>query len=779
MNLSTFVAAMTLVSASVVGIAVPAGAVPAKAAPATKCARDAVKPRVHAEAQRHEATIADLVAKLGTRKDPFGLNGPQTSTLQNASSAIAALDGQIQSTCYTTAEAFHADAAKIFTDFRVYWLRVPQSHVIEAADHLAEVRARLGAISTKLAKYTGVSPVADADTAAMNQSLAAADGKLGVAPTAGASIAAAATLQPAVDMTADTAALRTAHQDLLAVHDDLVSARASAAKAVAALRAAPGLDPGPPPSQTERTRQSTSPRFVADITVGMRGSDSDWPAAAARATPAGRTGGSRMLLDELLARREQPSDEVVPIESVKLTVEPVAVPPTGEIGRHAARQRLAELEDAARRNLRSAEEARRVLSEEHQRLQHESSARLQAQEEAAALRRELDRLRSSEDKRAAQAKSRASRAAREEIAAEIKRFSDEHDRVVHELDSLRGTLHDHDGLLEEYTSAAARGSEGSRNDAGRARPGGDRAPVGRACPRTASEAAHKHAEDELIQLATVESELADARSDRERLQKQLAALADVESELADARARLAEAEAEIVRARADGDRLREHAAALGDELAAVRAQVAELQAAAPAPSAPARIDDSSDESSRHAGDESSNESPAPPPLARRRPRADRPAAVPPLPIRRRDSSDESSRRVRSGTSGAGGAAGGAGCAGTGGSPRTAPVPRRPARRRARAGPRIGTSSRSHARRRGRRAPIGHGRARRDRVSRRRLLVSPPLDHRRRHRHATTGDSAPRCSGRAFRPRRDRARTPCGCGAGGADPTSDRARSRLP
>jgi hypothetical protein len=236
---SSFVAAMTLVSATVVGIGAPAGAVGGKlgTGATTTCARDAVKPRVHAEAQRREATLADLVAKLGARKDPFGVNGPQTSTVQSANSAISALDAQIQSTCYPTAAAFHADAAKIFTDYRVYWLRVPQSHVIEAADHLAEARARLGTVSSKLAKYAGVSADADADIAAMNQSLAAADAKLGTAPTAGASIAAVAALQPAADMTADTAALRTAHSDLLAVRDALVAARVSAAKAVAALRA--------------------------------------------------------------------------------------------------------------------------------------------------------------------------------------------------------------------------------------------------------------------------------------------------------------------------------------------------------------------------------------------------------------------------------------------------------------------------------------------------------------------------------------------------------------
>ena len=62
-------------------------------------------------------------------------------------------------------------------------------------------------------------------------------------------------------------------------------------------------------------------------------------------------------------------------------------------------------------------------------------------------------------------------------------------------------------------------------------------------------------------------------------------MATAEAERDELRARVAELEAESVRARADGDRLRgAHAAMLGDELAAARVTVAELQAAASAPS---------------------------------------------------------------------------------------------------------------------------------------------------------------------------------------------------
>ncbi len=399
-----------------------------------------------------------------------------------------------------------------------------------------------------------------------------------------------------------------------------------------------------------------------------------------------------MLLDELFAQKESAAVET---PAPTLTIEPVAVPTTGEVGRRAARQRLAELEDAARRNLRSAEEARRVLMQEHQRLQEESSARAAAQNEASALRRELGRLRESENKREAQAKSRARRAAREEIAEEIKRFHEEHDKVVRALD-------DHDGLLGEYAerlreeqqARAAMRDELEKAEAARR--------IAEHALERATETARRHVEDETIRYATTTSELADARSDVDRLRAKVAELSrgdeaaeierlrssvsaltaraeaaererddeaaahrqtdtarqeaerlrfDAERKRTDseiavdaANARIAELEAETVRARADGDRLRAHAAALGDELAAVRTQVAELQAAASART--------NEPSEVHEADEASvpDELPtvAPPPLARRKPRVeevdeveDAPAAQDvqdehePLPVRKK------------------------------------------------------------------------------------------------------------------------------------------------
>ena len=219
---------------------------PAAAGPAVALgSRDAVSCRplsaakgaVHAAAVRREATLARLERALGARRDPWALNAGQIGTLQAASSGISALDAHIQSTCYPTVAAFHTDAATLITDYRVYWLRVPQTHGIEAADHLAEARSRLGVVAGKLGTHVGGNSKAQSDLAAMNQALAAADATLGTPPTPAPSIAQLASLAPAADMTADDAAMQTARSDLLGVRSSLDQARADGLAVIADLGA--------------------------------------------------------------------------------------------------------------------------------------------------------------------------------------------------------------------------------------------------------------------------------------------------------------------------------------------------------------------------------------------------------------------------------------------------------------------------------------------------------------------------------------------------------------
>jgi len=217
----------TVVAVALIGTLVVA--VPADALGGTRsdgCGSFAVaKAWVHTAAQRREATLGLLVSTLQARQDPWSLNAGQITALQNASSAISALDAQVQNTCYPTRAALRADATQLFTNYRVYWLRVPQTHAVEAADRLAEARSRLGTVATKLAAHVGGNVDAQTELSAMNQALAAADAELGTVPTPADAVASVVTLVPAADMTADVATMETARADLIAARGALVQAR--------------------------------------------------------------------------------------------------------------------------------------------------------------------------------------------------------------------------------------------------------------------------------------------------------------------------------------------------------------------------------------------------------------------------------------------------------------------------------------------------------------------------------------------------------------------------
>ena len=222
-------AGLVLAGAFVAGasvIAAPAGALGTTAPSVCRPLTDG-KARVHAAATRREATLARLVATLQARRDPWSLNGGQISALQSANAGISALDDHIQSACYATADALRTEATALLTDYRVYWLRVPQTHEIEAADRLAEARARLGDIATRLSGHVTGNVRAQTDLAAMNQALAAADTALGTVPTPSANLAQVPGLAPAADMAADVAVMEAARGDLLSARASLVTARAA------------------------------------------------------------------------------------------------------------------------------------------------------------------------------------------------------------------------------------------------------------------------------------------------------------------------------------------------------------------------------------------------------------------------------------------------------------------------------------------------------------------------------------------------------------------------
>jgi predicted nucleic acid-binding Zn-ribbon protein len=265
-------------------------------------------------------------------------------------------------------------------------------------------------------------------------------------------------------------------------------------------------------------------------------------------TPEGG-GTRRLLLDELLAERARPPLPPAPV----LTVDPVAVDAAAVAGRRGARKRLVEVEALARRNLRAAEEARRIVHEERQLLEEEASARTKAEGTAAALRREIERLRSGEEQRAAQARLAATTEARSELAIEIERVHDEHTRVVDELDRMRGTLFDHDSLLDEYS----RRLRDEQESQGKARAEQARAEEAlRVVERNleiATETARRRAEEDLSRFNKVEEAWRDACVERDRAAAELHRITTGDGELARLRGELEATHEDMTRVLADLD----------------------------------------------------------------------------------------------------------------------------------------------------------------------------------------------------------------------------------
>jgi chromosome segregation ATPase len=253
-----------------------------------------------------------------------------------------------------------------------------------------------------------------------------------------------------------------------------------------------------------------------------------------------------LLLDELLAERERAqAPEPPPPPPPVLTVDPVAVPPSLDNSRKASRQRMVELENVAMRNYHSAEEARRALFEEHQKLEQELSARAVVQRDAANLRRELDRLTNDDARRAEHERKQAQQEARAAVAEEAKRHQDEHQRVLNEMAALQSAMSEHDSLIDEYVirlrdEATARAA--MRQDLERAESA--RSLAERSLQR-ATDSARQGAEDEAIRIATLEQELIDTRSDRDRLAAKVEDLTSGEGALGKLSAQIEDKDAEL------------------------------------------------------------------------------------------------------------------------------------------------------------------------------------------------------------------------------------------
>ena len=166
-----------------------------------------------------------------------------------------------------------------------------------------------------------------------------------------------------------------------------------------------------------------------------------------------RTAGPRLVVDELAARPEvdewpQPTTLAAPV----LHEEPIDVPVNADAGHRPTWQRIAELGEIARRNLRAAEEARRVIIELYQRLEAEVAVRALMQRDNAVLNREVMTLRDEDGSRLAQLKSRLIRDARAVVAHEL-------EEATAELDRLRLVVADREALLDDFRGGVRNRSE--------------------------------------------------------------------------------------------------------------------------------------------------------------------------------------------------------------------------------------------------------------------------------------------------------------------------------
>ena len=290
------------------------------------------------------------------------------------------------------------------------------------------------------------------------------------------------------------------------------------------------------------------------------------PLATADPGSAEAGGARRLRLDEMLAERARPPLPPAPV----LTVEPVAVDAASTAGFRGTKKRLAEVEALARRNLRAAEEARRIVLEERELLEQEASARTRAEVTAAGLRREVERLRSTEEQRAAQARFAATHEARAELAIEIERVHDEHAQVVDELDRMRGTLFDHDSLLDEY-SRRLRDEQDAQTKARAEQVRAEEAlRVVERNLEIATETARRRAEEDQARFTKVEDAWRDACVERDRVTAELHRLTTGDGELARLTAELDATREDQTRLLADLDVQAVRAATAESELATAR-----------------------------------------------------------------------------------------------------------------------------------------------------------------------------------------------------------------
>ncbi len=196
-----------------------------------------LRARSQSEVSRRITALDQLLARLGQAPDPFGANTAQQHVLEDTKSALSALGSKIQGGCYASRDSAVTDVRSIFTSYRVFALRMPQTRLLIAADDMGAARTRLGAISAELVTLSTAHANIQPDVAAMQAALAVSDTNLGNPPVLGSAVAAVLTINPGADPSTALASAKAAHHALEQAHQALANARASAQHAVSLLKA--------------------------------------------------------------------------------------------------------------------------------------------------------------------------------------------------------------------------------------------------------------------------------------------------------------------------------------------------------------------------------------------------------------------------------------------------------------------------------------------------------------------------------------------------------------
>jgi hypothetical protein len=237
---------MFFVSAGVVGAAGPVASGPsgsgvcATQAAAVKAGAtvDTLRAFGDCEINRRFTTLTDLSAKISASKvitsgDAATIEGIISSTTSGLTSLKATIDAE------TSIPALKADIAKIATEFRVYLVVVPQSHLTNAADGILAAQAKFATVNTNLTARIAAAKAAGKDTTSAQADLDAMNASVNAAVNLASPLPAQLLALTPAEYNAGTAgpAITSARTALGTARNDIKSAIASAQACRTALNA--------------------------------------------------------------------------------------------------------------------------------------------------------------------------------------------------------------------------------------------------------------------------------------------------------------------------------------------------------------------------------------------------------------------------------------------------------------------------------------------------------------------------------------------------------------